>query len=293
MYIDWIIFFTVLNLVGERRISKKKYISRVIMLVLFMGFLNISNMFENTKIILCMIIGVIFYKLSYKDNIYKCIMINLLFWLGLIINESVSISIVVMLNRLESIQLLLAGNIFRMQAIFISKILLTLELILFKYFRLSLEFKLKDMILIGIPIVSNIAILLLVYGYNFSQSIVNRFDIAIVVIITLLIVLSSVMLIIVIGKIVQHDKIKLEYELINERINTNHKRYEGINEIHNKLRYVYHDLKNHMTCIKNYNTKEEIVSYINKLELQISDFEKLRNTGNATLDIILGEKTHL
>ena len=25
MYIDWIIFFTVLNLVGERRISKKKY----------------------------------------------------------------------------------------------------------------------------------------------------------------------------------------------------------------------------------------------------------------------------
>ncbi len=36
-------------------------------------------------------------------------MINLLFWLGLIINESVSISIVVMLNRLESIQLLLAG----------------------------------------------------------------------------------------------------------------------------------------------------------------------------------------
>ena len=42
------------------------------------------------------------------------------------------------------------------------------------------------------------------------------------------------MLIIVIGKIVQHD-IKLEYELINERINTNHKRYEGINEIHNKL----------------------------------------------------------
>ena len=52
------------------------------------------------------------------------------------------------------------------------------------------------------------------------------------------------MLIIVIGKIVQHDKIKLEYELINERINTNHKRYEGINEIHNKLRYVYHDLKN-------------------------------------------------
>ena len=293
MYIDWIIFFTVLNLVGERRISKKKYISRVIMLVLFMGFLNISNMFENTKIILCMIIGVIFYKLSYKDNIYKFIMINLLFWLGLIINESVSISIVVMLNRLESIQLLLAGNIFRMQAIFISKILLTLELILFKYFRLSLEFKLKDMILIGIPIVSNIAILLLVYGYNFSQSIVNRFDIAIVVIITLLIVLSSVMLIIVIGKIVQHDKIKLEYELINERINTNHKRYEGINEIHNKLRYVYHDLKNHMTCIKNYNTKEEIVSYINKLELQISDFEKLRNTGNATLDIILGEKTHL
>lgn len=293
MYIDWIIFFTVLNLVGEKRIFKNKYISRVAIIMVSMGFLNISSIFQNLKIILCMIIGVIFYKLSYKDKIYKCIMINLLFWLGLIINESISISVVVMLNKLDSIQLLLDGNTFRMQAIFISKILLILELIMFKYFRLSLEFKLKDMILIGIPIVSNIIIILLQYGYSLTQSIVSSVDLAILVIITLLIVLSSIMLLIIIGKIVQNDKIKLEYELINERINTKHKSYESINEIHNNLRYVYHDLKNHMICIKNYNTKEEIVSYIDKLELQISDFENFKNTGNTTLDIILGEKIYL
>lgn len=108
-----------------------------------------------------------------------------------------------------------------------------------------------------------------------------------------LILSSSIIILIVIGKIVQDDKLKLEYELINERIKTNHKSYENINEIHNKLRYVYHDLKNHMICIKSYETKEEIISYINNLESHINDFEKFKNTGNKTLDIILGEKTYL
>ena len=48
-----------------------------------------------------------------------------------------------------------------------------------------------------------------------------------------------------------------------------------------------------MICIKNYDTKEEIISYIENLEFQIHDFENLKNTGNKTLDIILGEKIGL
>ncbi|MBY1914502.1 ATP-binding protein, partial [Clostridioides difficile] len=106
----------------------------------------------------------------------------------------------------------------------------------------------------------------------------------------LLILSSSIILLIVIGKIVQDDKLNLEYELINERIKTNYRNYENINEVHDRLKYVYHDLKNHMICIKNYDTKEEIISYINNLEFQISEFEHFKNTGNKTLDLILAEK---
>lgn len=292
-YIDWIVFFIIIGMVGIRKISKKIYLLIITLITLFMGIVNISNIFPNTKIILCIITGILFYKLCYKDSIYKCIQINLLFWLGLIITESISMGVVIVANKLSSIHPLLNGNTFRVQAILISKLLLVIELILFKYFRLSLEFKAKDMVLIGVPVLSNIASLLLVFEYNFNQRVCSKINIVMIIFIILLMVLSSIMLLIVIVKIVQDDKLKLEYELIKERIKMNNKSYENINQIHDKLRYVYHDLKNHMTCIKNYNTREEIISYINNLEFKISDFENFKNTGNKTLDIILGEKIYL
>lgn len=292
-YIDWIIFFSIMNLNGTKKISNIRYLLRVSIILFCMGFINISNMFPNTKIVLCIVTGILFCKFSYENSIAKSIIMNLLFWLELMFIEVISTGVVVMLNNLDSIQSILTGNIYRIQAIFISKILLFMELILLKYFKLSLEFKFKDVVLIGLPILSNIVSLLLVFGYNFNQNIHSKSNIIVLAFTVLLMIASSIMLLIVIGKIVQDDKLKLEYELINERINLSHKNYENMIQAQEKLRYVYHDLKNHMICMKSYDTKEEIISYINNLEFQINDFENLRNTGNKTLDIILNDKIHL
>lgn len=292
-YVDWIIFFLVISLVGKKKISNRKYIIYIIFIFIFMGLINSINIFPNFKIILCMIISTLFYVLSYKDKLHKCIIVSLLFWLGLMIAEGLAVGIVVVINQLNNIDIVLSGNLFRLESIFISKIFLFIVLILFKYFKLFLEFKPKDMILIGLPILSNIVSLLLIFGDNLRGNCLNNDNVLGIVLSISLIVSSSIIILIVIGKIVQDDKLKLEYQLINERIKTNHKSYENTNEIHNKLRYVYHDLKNHMLCIKNYETKEEIISYINNLENQIIDFENFKNTGNKTLDIILGEKIYI
>lgn len=292
-YIDWIIFFSIMNLNGTKKISNIRYLLRVSIILFCMGLINISNMFPNTKIVLCIVTGILFCKFSYENSIAKSIIMNLLFWLELMFIEVISTGVVVMLNNLDSIQSILTGNIYRIQAIFISKILLFMELILLKYFKLSLEFKFKDVVLIGLPILSNIVSLLLVFGYNFNQNIHSKSNLIVLAFTVLLMIASSIMLLIVIGKIVQDDKLKLEYELINERINLSHKNYENMIQAQEKLRYVYHDLKNHMICMKSYDTKEEIISYINNLEFQINDFENLRNTGNKTLDIILNDKIHL
>lgn len=292
-YIDWIIFLSIININGTKKISNIRYLLSVSIILFGMGLINISNMFPNTKIVLCIVTGILFCKFSYENSIAKSIIMNLLFWLGLMFIEVISTGVVVMLNNLDSIQSILTGNIYRIQAIFISKILLFMELILLKYFKLSLEFKFKDVVLIGLPILSNIVSLLLVFGYNFNQNIHSKSNLIVLAFTVLLMIASSIMLLIVIGKIVQDDKLKLEYELINERINLSHKNYENMIQAQEKLRYVYHDLKNHMICMKSYDTKEEIISYINNLEFQINDFENLRNTGNKTLDIILNDKIHL
>ena len=291
--IDWIIFFSVIQIVGKRKIYGVKYIFRIMIIFIFMGFINAAKVFPNIKIILCIMIGTSFYITSYKDKIYISIIVSLLFWLGLMIAEGLSVGLVVLLNQLNNINITQNENLFRIQAIILSKVFLFIGLIIFKYFKLSLDFKPKDMVLIGLPILSNIVSLILIYEYNLRADTIKIENLCIFVFAIVLIVSSSIILLIVIRKIVEDDKLKLEYELINERIRTNYKSYENINEVHDKLKYVYHDLKNHMICIKNYDTKEEIISYINNLELQISDFENFKNTGNKTLDIILGEKIRL
>lgn len=291
--VDWIIFFLVIHLVGNRKISNTIYPLRIITILIFMGYINVNKVNPNTKIILCIVIGTLFYISSYEDKIYKSIIVSLLFWLGLMVAEGFAVGLVVLINQLNNINITQYENLFKIQAIILSKVFLFIGIILFKYFRLSLDFKPKDIILIGIPILSNIVSLLLIFENNSRLNIINIENLLIFIFAISLIVLSSIILLIVIRKIVQDDKIKLEYELINERINSNNKIYENINEIYDRLKYVYHDLKNHMICIKSYDTKEEIISYINNLEFEISDFENIKNTGDKTLDIILGEKIYL
>ncbi|EGT3884515.1 TPA: ATP-binding protein, partial [Clostridioides difficile] len=283
--IDWIIFFLVIHLVGKRKISNIRYIFTTIIIIIFMAYINVVKVFPNIKILLCMVIGISFYITSYEDKIYKSIIVSLLFWLGLMVAEGSAVGLVVFINKLNNINITQHENLFRIQAIIMSKVFLFIGFILFKYFKLSLDFKPKDMILIGIPILSNIVSLLLIFEYNLRVNTITTENLFIFIFAILLILSSSIILLIVIGKIVQDDKLNLEYELINERIKTNYRNYENINEVHDRLKYVYHDLKNHMICIKNYDTKEEIISYINNLEFQISEFEHFKNTGNKTLDL--------
>ncbi|HBG0209672.1 TPA: ATP-binding protein, partial [Clostridioides difficile] len=275
--IDWIIFFLVIHLVGKRKISNIRYIFTTIIIIIFMAYINVVKVFPNIKILLCMVIGISFYITSYEDKIYKSIIVSLLFWLGLMVAEGSAVGLVVFINKLNNINITQHENLFRIQAIIMSKVFLFIGFILFKYFKLSLDFKPKDMILIGIPILSNIVSLLLIFEYNLRVNTITTENLFIFIFAILLILSSSIILLIVIGKIVQDDKLNLEYELINERIKTNYRNYENINEVHDRLKYVYHDLKNHMICIKNYDTKEEIISYINNLEFQISEFEHFKN----------------
>ncbi|HBZ0244170.1 TPA: ATP-binding protein, partial [Clostridioides difficile] len=274
--IDWIIFFLVIHLVGKRKISNIRYIFTTIIIIIFMAYINVVKVFPNIKILLCMVIGISFYITSYEDKIYKSIIVSLLFWLGLMVAEGFAVGLVVFINKLNNINITQHENLFRIQAIIMSKVFLFIGFILFKYFKLSLDFKPKDMILIGIPILSNIVSLLLIFEYNLRVNTITTENLFIFIFAILLILSSSIILLIVIGKIVQDDKLNLEYELINERIKTNYRNYENINEVHDRLKYVYHDLKNHMICIKNYDTKEEIISYINNLEFQISEFEHFK-----------------
>ena len=209
--IDWIIFFLLIYLIGNRKISNKINLLMIFFILLFMCFINLSELFANIKIVICMILGTLYYKLSYKDKIHKCILINLIFWLGIMITEAISVSLVVSLNNLNNIQVIIDNSIYRLEAVIIAKLLLFVEIIIFKYFKLSLEFKPKDMILIGIPIGANILSLLIIFEYNLKNSMSNRLNIVILIIITFFLVLSSIILLVIISKIIKVMRIFMRF----------------------------------------------------------------------------------
>ncbi|EGT4235773.1 ATP-binding protein, partial [Clostridioides difficile] len=118
--IDWIIFFLVMSILGKKNISFRKYTIYMTLVLVSMSLVNFMSIFPNFKIIICIVIGSLFYIASYKESIYKCILITLLFWLGLMMGEGLAIGIVVVINQLNNIDIILNGNLFRLESIVIS-----------------------------------------------------------------------------------------------------------------------------------------------------------------------------
>ena len=130
--IDFIIFFLAIDLVEKKKVSNIKSLFGMILILIIIVFVNIYNINPNTKITICIIVGTLLYILLYKDKIYKCILVSLLFWLGLMLSEGIAVSIVMIINNLNNINIILNGNLFRMESIIISKVFLFIILILFK-----------------------------------------------------------------------------------------------------------------------------------------------------------------
>lgn len=120
--IDWLIFFFVINRVGRRKDNSKKYILVAILLLFVIGCLNIVEISPNMRMILCIVMGVLFCKYLYEDSLYKCMIVNLLFWLVLMISESISTVVVVLFNGLDSVTPLLRGGILKVPSNRIIKI---------------------------------------------------------------------------------------------------------------------------------------------------------------------------
>ncbi len=292
VFMNFIIFFCTLDVVSIRKISNIKLLQYIGILICILVVVSVSDIFRNFRILLYIIFGIIYYNLVYDEFLVKCVIVTILFWISVMVVETASIGAIAAINNIPDINYLINQKKYVIQAIILSKVLLLIEFVLLRYFKLALEFKPKDMALIGLSISYNILSLLLVFGYNFLNRILIKLNIVFLILITMLLMLSTISLLVVIARIRRSDRLKLETELINERTQMNYKNYENIYEVHSSLRHVYHDLKNHMMCIKNYNSKEDIIKYIDNLSFEIRMFDSISHTGNETLDIILSQKIH-
>lgn len=189
----------------------------------------------------------------------------------------------------------------------LSIILNNILLLLLKYFKqiINTDLNVKYYIYIGLTLVINVTSILFLFlsgeYINDLYKIMEYSDInprisvipyiqTVQSIIPAMMVFCNIFLVIIINNLIKGMRVKSELESINNKLSMQYNYYLNIEESHMKVRKLYHDIKNHLTCIKNIEN-EDVDNYIKGINEELKDFETSFNTGNRILDIILNEKS--
>lgn len=261
-----------------------------IFVIIFTFYFNID---PNIRVLICIISTYSIYKFNYRVNFTKSLIVVFSYWMLLIGINALAMSLTLFLNNLDSMNLLLEENFYRYESLFISKVFLFFMLFIYKTAFNSVKIGKKE-IYLSIPIVSNLLSFIIFYKCIFSFiniSASTKFDIMIM---ALLLTASNIALIVGIVKMLRDNKKYLELLKLQEKTNLEHNYYQNVKNNYIKTKELYHDMKNHLICIKemsknNYDTS----NYIKNLEKKLDEYNNMFDTGNIALNIILKEKKEL
>ncbi|CEN31369.1 ATP-binding protein [Paraclostridium sordellii] len=289
--VEWIVFSIVVDVLNERKKNILSISVSIIINIIITTFLTIKNIDPNIRLFIGVIIGYGFYIYNYRTNILKGIIISLAYWMILIGMDFISGNIILLINSKSNISELLNNDMLKLELIIISKLLLLTTIPVIKTLKYKGEFKKIEFCLLIIPIISNILSIVVIFTLAIDD--INRLceQKVILLVISSILFLSNIALIKITGSIVKINKVKMENKLIREKINSQYQRYMTIQESQMKLRKLYHDMNNHISCIeKLYQNKANTSKYIEDIKNELNSWKSIISTGNMILDIIINDK---
>ena len=292
--IEWIMFEFILKEVSNRKSNNKTiklYISTIIFIICF---LTINDVNPNTKLIVGILMGYLLYSLNYNTSKLKAIVINLSYWMILIGLDFISSNLVLTMNQAANINDLLNNDIYRLELIIISKFMLISIIPIIKSLKFNIVFKKKEFIYITIVILTNILSILVIFTLSMNYIKKPLKQDLILLFVSSMLILSNISLIKIIGKIINANNIEFENKLVKEKIDMQCQYYLNMKESQLKVRKLYHDMNNHILCIKNlYNNCREVDMYINDIKSELNSWRSIISTGNIILDIIVNDKNKI
>jgi hypothetical protein len=285
--IEWIVYKCILDEFSEHRKSNLCTNICIILLVLITTILTLKDVAPNIKLLIGMISGYLFYLYNYEYYLKKGLIISLVYWMLLIGIDAIGSSIILMINSINSISLLLDDNMFRLELNILSKVLLISVIPFLKALKIQIDFKRRDFICVIIPIIANILSIVIIFGLLMNTNSKRL----VVIIASGIMFLANISLIHIIGNIIKTHNLFMENELMKEKINMQYQNYVNLQEAQSKVRKLYHDMKNHITCIQGiYGHNEVAEKYIDNIRNELYEWKSIFMTGNMTLDIILNDK---
>lgn len=281
--------------------SSKKFNNKIIYTCIFIISMFIF-IFQFESSIILISLCIVFYKFNYNQNLLICVLISLLYWFILYTPiEYISVDAIFYINYNDLIQ-----DFARNYTVADIESMITQNILMLSMFQICIQinkfkncentYKKINYISICIPILINIIMAIVLFRIIAIDKVIAKFHIIILIIIPILVLISKAYNFYMIKKYIYSHRLDYENKMIKDNVLKEQNYYKKINEEKDKVRSLHHDIKNHIICIKTLCEDEktdEILEYINSMEININAYRKLSkdfNTGNMILDSILREK---
>lgn len=289
--IDWIVLKIFLDELTSKKSKKSIIYIDIILAIFIIFFLKESGSNPNIRLLVGLVISFLFTIFNYNIGKMKGILINILYWLILIGIDAIGISIITITNSLNEINILLDNNLVRLELIIFTKSILLLIVPILKLYKLNLELNIRESIYITLPIFANMVSIIAIFGFIFKDNSIEFKESLIILTISIILVLSNLSLILIIIRIINDNKLRAENEIVKEKMDMQYQYYLTIKDSQEKIRKLYHDINNHIACIKNISEEQKNVDmYVDEINRELKSYQTLFDTGNMILDVILNEK---
>lgn len=184
----------------------------------------------------------------------------LIMFVGVVIKNVISLAVIRIICSFRKSVIREAGRLYTVFLLIVPVISILVSIIIFE---LALYYKVEDISLILIAFLGLMYINAIVFWL--FESIMRHFD-------------------------KEH-----KYQMIEKQLEMQINHYNKLAENREVLSEVVHDFKNHLNCIYNlykYNKGAELGKYIENL-INVSDTEKIVDTGNPVIDALLHDKTNI
>ena len=273
------------------KVSKINVNITLTLLFLFIIYTSLGNVYPEYRVIMVIGLTISYYRYICDENMIKVIIIPLIYWMIVLGIDSFSMSIIVWINSLESMNVLMEHNIYRLESIILSKGMLIITVIYYCRLRINIYIYKRDIVYMLIPIMSNIVSSFAIYRYVSEMKAVYLLKDKELVIISSLLIISNICLVLSIRKSILDNKMIAEGNLIKEKMKIQYTHYINTQQDYMKVRQLHHDIKNHIACIEGViQSNQDATNYISSIEDELDRYDNSFNTGNMILDIILNEK---
>ena len=243
------------------------------------------------KIPIIAVLTVIVLKVSYKESVFQSIIVVEMWLICCVFLTEVSIYLISNFIFDNTIFVTIAGkSMLRWEMYAIAIAMRIVSMIIIYAVLKNFKYKVKVIDCVVISVVFSVCFSMQIFG---SYNILNLNRVPDMIAVTGMVILTIIFLVVFLySKNVlylreQEQKDKMQIAQLQQQFAY----YQEKLKDEEKVRSVYHDMKNHLLVLQRQINSPETAEMVEKLQSQVAMYEDYEHTGNDILDIILKEKS--